>query len=167
MFQARLLLLSLSNNLLLAGLLNDTNSNSLFHISDSESSKRWEFFVSFNAKWLVWNQFDQSSFTVLEGFWFFFNNLTSSLIDLGQQFVKSASNVSSVAINNWRVSLTDLILVVHNDNLSSESFDFSCWFVIHVRGNITLLESFSFNTSNVESNIVTWTSFWELFVMHL
>jgi len=64
------------------GLLNDTDSDGLLHVSDSESSERWEFSESFNNHWLGGNHLDDGGITGLDVFWELFSNLTSSLVHL-------------------------------------------------------------------------------------
>jgi len=53
----------LSSVFLLDDFLDNTDGNSLFHISDGESSKRWVLIEGFNAHWFLWNQSDHSSIT--------------------------------------------------------------------------------------------------------
>ena len=63
------LLSSLGNLTGLVGLLNsldDTNSNGLSHVSDSESTQWWVVGESFNTHWLGWDHLDDSSVTRLD-----------------------------------------------------------------------------------------------------
>lgn len=56
--------------------------------------------------------------------------------------------------------------VIKNDDLSQESNSFSRWVSFRVRGNISSFKFFDGNVFNIETNIVSWNSFGELFVMH-
>jgi hypothetical protein len=56
--------------------------------------------------------------------------------------------------------------VVKNDNLSKESFGGSGGVSLGVRGNVSSFDFLNSDIFNVETNIVSWNSFSELFVMH-
>jgi hypothetical protein len=58
--------------LLSGDLLDDTDGNSLSHITDSETSKWWVFGEGFNAQWLGWDELDDGSITGLDVLWFLF-----------------------------------------------------------------------------------------------
>ena len=112
---------------LLVNLLNDTDGNSLFHISDGESTKRWVILEVFNAHWFGWQQFNHSSITSLDKFWVVLKGFTSSSVDLGDKGLEFTGSVGGVAIKDWGVSSSDLVGVVKNDNLSGEVSAFSGW----------------------------------------
>jgi len=72
-----------------------------------------------------------------------------------------------MAIKYWSVAVHDLTWMVHNDDLSFEKFSIHGWGVLGIGGNITSLDISDRKILNVESNIVTWNSFFDLLVMHL
>jgi hypothetical protein len=56
--------------------------------------------------------------------------------------------------------------VIQDNNLGQERFSFSGWFSVGFRGNISSFDFFDSNIFDIETNIVSWNSFSELFVMH-
>jgi len=48
------------SSIFLFGLLDDTNSDSLLHVSDGESSEWWEGSESFDNHWLGWGHSDDT-----------------------------------------------------------------------------------------------------------
>jgi len=80
------------------GFLDDTDSDSLFHVSDSESSEWWVIRENFTAHWFRWDQSNHSGIIGFNEFWFFFKFFTRSSIDFAVEFVEFTSDVSSVAI---------------------------------------------------------------------
>jgi hypothetical protein len=74
--------------------------------------------------------------------------------------------MGSVAIQDWGISVLDLTGVVHDDDLSQESFSFSWWIVLGISANISSFDILDGKTFNVESDVVSGNSFWDGFVMH-
>ena len=89
--------------------------------------------------------------------------------------------MSSVAIQNWRVAVSDLTGVVQDDNLdkvikessrsndeylSSEGLSASSRVVLGVRGNITSSNILNGDVLDVEANVVTRESLRERLVVH-
>jgi len=56
--------------------------------------------------------------------------------------------------------------MIHNDNLSLEGFDLSRRSILGIRSNISSLDILNRNVLHVESYIISWNSFRQLFVMH-
>ena len=157
---------NLSGLFLLVDLLDDTDGNSLFHISDGESSEGWELVELFNSHWLLWDESHNAGVTGLDELWFWLVDLSSSSVDLSFQFFEFAGDVSSVAIQHWGVTLLDLSWMVEDDDLGQEVVGVLGWVVLGVRGNISSLQVLDGQVLDVESNIVSWFGFWEGFVMH-
>jgi len=120
----------------------------------------------FNTHWLGWNHLDDGSITRLDKLWRVFKFLTRTTINLFDEFSKLASNVSSVAIKNWRVSGSDLSRVVENDDLSIEGGSFLGWVVLGVGTDHTTTDILDGNVLDVESDIVSWNTLFEGFVVH-
>lgn len=125
---------------LLGGALDDSDGNGLFHISDGESSEGRIFSETLAAEGLAGLHNDKGRVSVLDEFGFLLGGFTSSSVNLGLDFVELASNVGSVAVQNWSVSVLDLSWVVHDDDLSEESLDFSWGIVLGVSSNVSSLD---------------------------
>jgi len=74
--------------------------------------------------------------------------------------------MGGVAIQDGGISALDLTGVIKNDNLSEERKSGSGRVFFGVRGNISSFDFFDGNIFNIESDIVSWDGFSELFVMH-
>merc|ERR1719408_936030 len=104
-----------SSSCLLFDFLDDTDSDSLLHVSDSESSEWWELRESLDDHWLGWGKSDDGGITGLDGFGEFLGNLTSYLVHLVLDLSELAGNMGGVAIEDWRVTVHDLTWMVHDD----------------------------------------------------
>ena len=106
-------------DLFLLNSLDDTDGNGLSHISDGESAKGSVLGEGLDAHGLGWNHLDDGGVTRLDLLGEVFHLLTGSSIDLLKEFLELAGNVSSVAIQNWGVAVSDLTGVVQDDNLNN------------------------------------------------
>jgi len=125
---------------LLEGLLDDTDGDGLFHVSDCESSEWWEFIESLDNHCLGWDHSNNAGITCLEVFWEFFSNLTSSLVHFVFDFSEFACNMACVAIEHWSVTIADLTWMVHDDNLGLEVFSILSWDVFVIGSDVTSLD---------------------------
>jgi hypothetical protein len=100
--------------------LDHTNSNSLSHITDGETSEGRIISEGLNTHWLGWNHLDDGSITRLDEFRAVLNGFTGTTINLLQDLSELAGNVGSVAVENWGVSGTNLTGVVQDNDLSVE-----------------------------------------------
>lgn len=162
-----------SRSLLLGGLgfslvdlLDNTDGNGLLHVSDGESTEWWVFGESFDTHGLLWDQNDHSGIVGLYEFWFFFDDLTGSSIDLGKDVGEFTSNMGGMAIQDWGITVLDLTWMVKNDDLSGEVNGFLGWVVLEVGTDVTSLDVLNGDVLDVETDVVTWDGFWEHFVMH-
>ena len=163
-----LLLITLTGGLLLLlDLLDDTDSDGLLHVSDSESTEWWEGGESLDDHWLGWGKLDDGGITRLDRLGELLSDLTSSLVHLVLDFSELAGNVGGVAVKNWRVTVHDLTWMVHNDNLSLEELGIGSWVVLGIGGNETSLDILDGETLDVEANVVSWNGLSDLLVMHL
>jgi hypothetical protein len=108
---------------LLVGFLNrldNTNSNGLTHITDSETSERGVVGEGLNTHGLGWNHLNDGSITRLDELGGVLNGLSGTTINLLQDLRELAGNVGSVAIQDWCVTSTNLTRVVKDDNLGVE-----------------------------------------------
>jgi len=81
-------------------------------------------------------------------------------------FLEFDGNVGSVTIQNGSVSVLNGTGVVKNDNLGQEGFSFSGGVSLGIRGDVSSFNFFNGNVFNVESDVVSWNGFSELFVVH-
>jgi len=147
--------------------LDDTDSNGSLHVSDSESTKRWEVGEGLNAHWLGWLDLDDGTVGGLDELGVLLKDFTVSSVDLLLDDVELASDVSGMAIEDWGVTVSDLTWVTKDDNLSIEGFALGGSVDLSVRCDITSFELLDRDVLDVESNVVTWDGLWELGVMHL
>lgn len=158
------------NSLLLGFLLfdglDDTDGNGLLHISDGESTEGRVLLEGFNAHGLGGEKLDHSAVTRLDGLGFFFEDLTSSSVDLGLDDLELAGNMGSVTIEDGAVTVGDLTGMVKDDNLSEEVDSFLGGVVLGIRADVTSSDILDGDTLDVETNVVTGNSFGEGFVMH-
>lgn len=112
--------------------LDDSDGNSLSHISDGESSKWSVLGKWFDAHWLGWQHLDDGGITGFDLWWIIFNLLSGSSIDFLDHLVESASDMSGMAIQDWSVTFLDFTGVVQDDNLGVESFGRESWVFLAV-----------------------------------
>ena len=101
---------SLGDLALLVRLLNrldDTDSNSLSHVTDSETTKRRIVSEGLNTHRLGWNHLNDGSITGLDELGSVLNGFTSTTVNLLQDFRELAGNVGSVAVKHWGVTSTN------------------------------------------------------------
>jgi len=72
-----------------------------------------------------------------------------------------------VAIQNWSVSGTDLTWVVEDDNLGVEGVAALRWVVLGVTADVSSSDFLDRDVLDVETNVVSWNTLNELFVVHL
>jgi hypothetical protein len=75
--------------------------------------------------------------------------------------------MGSMAIEDGGISVFNLSWVVHDDDLSEESFSFSGRVTLEVTANVSSLDVLDGETFYVESNVVSGNSFRDGLVMHL
>ena len=103
-----ILLGSSSGSLLRHDGLDDTDSNGLLHVTDSETAKRRVLHERLNAQRLRRDNEDKSGVTVLDVLRLSLELLARPAVKLLQQLVELARNVRRVAVKDRRVALPDL-----------------------------------------------------------
>jgi len=139
----------------------------LTHVSDGESTKRWVIGKGLNAHWLGRDHLYDGSITGLDELGEVLNGFTSSSVDLLEDGVELACNVCSVAVENWRVSVSDLSRVVEDNDLGSEGSSLLGRVVLGVTADVSSSDILDGNVLDVETNVVTWETSLELLVVHL
>lgn len=100
--------------------LDDTDSNGLAHVTDGETTERGVVSEGLNAHGLGGHHLDDGSVTRLDELGAVLNRLSGTAVDLLEELGELASNVGSVAIENWGVTSTNLTGVVQDDDLGVE-----------------------------------------------
>lgn len=153
----------------LLGLLNgldDTDSNGLPHVTDSETTERRILVVGLNAHGLAGDELDDGGITRLDKLGRVFERLASSAIDLLLELGELASNVGSVAIEDRSVASTDLTRVVEDDDLGGEGGGLLGGVVLGVRGDVATANVLDGDVLDVEADVVTGVTLCELLVVH-
>ena len=124
----------------LVGLINgldDTDGNSLSHVTDGETTKGWVLVVGLDAHRLARHKLDDASITRLDELGVSFDCLTRTTVNFLKELSELASNVSSVAIKHWSVTSTDLTRVVKDDDLGVEGCGLLGRVVLRVGSNVS------------------------------
>jgi len=146
--------------------LDNTDSDGLTHVTDSETAEWWVVSESLNAHRLGWDHLDDGGITRLDELGGGLGRLSGTAIDLLEELRELAGNVGSVAIQDWSVSSTDLARVVENNDLSIEGLGTLWWIVLGVTSDVTTTDFLDGDVLDVEANIVTWETLGKLLVMH-
>lgn len=147
--------------------LDDTDSDGLTHVTDSETSKWWVLGEGLDAHWLAWNHLDDGGVTRLDELWRILDGLASTAIDLLEELSKLAGNVCSVAIQDWSVASTNLTWVVQDNDLGVEAVASLWWIVLGVTSDVATTDLLDRDVLDVEANVVTWKTLDKLLVVHL
>jgi len=146
--------------------LDDTDSDSLSHVTDGKSTKRWVVSEGLNAHRLGRNHLDNGGITGLDELGGGFNRLASSSVDLLEELGELAGDVGSVAVQDWSVAGTDLAWVVKDDDLGVEGVAALWWVVLGVTADVASADFLDRDVLDVETDVVTWDTLGELFVVH-
>ena len=136
------------------------------HVTNGETSKRWEVRESFHAHGLRWHQFDDGGISGFDGFGISFYGFTSTTINLLLDFVELASNMSGVAIQDRRVAIANLTGMVQDNDLSGEVLGGECRLVLGVGCDVSSLDVLNGDVLDVEANVVSGNGLGEGFVVH-
>ncbi|GAO48339.1 hypothetical protein G7K_2513-t1 [Saitoella complicata NRRL Y-17804] len=153
-----------------SGLLNgldDTDSDGLTHVTDSETTEGRVLSESLNTHGLGGNHLDDSSITRLDELGVVLHSLTGTAVDLLQELRELASNVSGVAVEDGSVTSTDLSRVVQDDNLSIERSGTHGGVVLGVTADVTTTDLLNGNVLDVKTDVVTGDTLDKLLVVHL
>jgi hypothetical protein len=172
--RARLLLASLDSSLgdlaSLVGLddgLDDTNSDGLTHVTDSEATERGVVSEGLNAHGLGGHHLDDGSVTRLNELGGGLGRLAGTAVDLLEELRELAGNVGSVAIKDWCVTGTDLTRVVEDNDLGVEGLGTLGGVVLGVTGNVATTDLLDGDVLDVEADVVTGNTLDKLLVVHL
>jgi len=152
---------------LLDNFLDDTDGDGLLHITDGEAAERSILGEFFDDHGLLGDELDHGGITGLDAGWVLFSGLTGTLVNLGLNDVELASDVAGVAIEDWRVSVSDFTGVVHDDDLGGEVLSVGSGVVLGVRCDVASLDILDGQVLDVETNVVAWNGLLDLLVVHL
>jgi hypothetical protein len=108
--------------LLLRDLLDDADSNCLLHVTDGKATERRVGGEHLDDHGLLGDKLNHGGIAGLDVVGLFLHNFTGTLVDLRADLGELAGNVSSVAIKDGSVTVSDLTGVVKHDDLSDEHF---------------------------------------------
>lgn len=147
--------------------LDDTDSDGLTHVTDGETTKRRVVSEGLNAHGLGGNHLDDGGITRLDELGGVLNRLAGTAVDLLEELGELASNVGSVAVEDWCVTGTDLTGVVEDDDLGVEGLGTLGGVVLGVTGNVATTDLLDGDVLDVEANVVTGDTLDKLLVVHL
>jgi hypothetical protein len=139
----------------------------LSHITDGETTQWWVVSERLNAHGLGGNELDDGGITRLDVLGSLLEFLSRTSVDLSLDVGELASNVSSVAIEHWSVTVVDLSRVVKDDDLGSEVSGFDWGIVLRVTSNITTTNVLDGDVLDVETDVVARDGLDQSSVMHL
>jgi hypothetical protein len=147
--------------------LDDTDSDSLSHVTDSESAKRRVGREILDNHGLGGDEGHHAGISVLDELGVGLHGFTGTSVNLLVNVLELGSNVGSVAIKDGGVSVLDLTGVRHDDHLGSEVLSTHGRVISIVGSNISSLDLLDRNVLAIESDIVTGGGLGERLVMHL
>ena len=137
------------------------------HVTDGETTERWVLGEGLNTHGLRWHHLDDGSVTRLDELGCVFDGLSGTTVNLLEKLGELASNVGSVAVEDWGVTSTDLTRVVEDDDLGVEGLGTLGGVVLGVTGNVTTTDLLDGDVLDVEADVVTGDTLGELLVVHL
>ncbi len=136
------------------------------HVTDGETTERRVVGEGLNTHRLAGNHLDDGSITGLDELGVVLNGLSGTTIDLLEELGELAGNVGGVAIQDRSVASTNLTRVVKNDDLGVEGVGTLGWVVLGVTADVSTTNLLDGDVLDVESDVVTWDTLDELFVVH-
>ena len=125
------------------------------HVTDSETTQWGEVREGFDAHGLGGNQGNHGSITRFDELGVLFGSFAGTtiafLLDLGE----FAGNMGGVAIQDWRVTVSDLTGVVQHDDLGEEVGGSLGWVRLRVSGDESTTQFLDRDVLDVETNVVT------------
>jgi len=147
--------------------LDNTNGDGLPHITDSEPSKGRVLLVRLDTHGLGGDKLDDGGVTRLQELGAGLHDLSGSSVDLLDELTELAGNVGGVAVEDGRVSGTDLTGVVQDDDLGVEGSGLLGGVVLGVGADVSSSDVLDGNVLDVESDVVTGVTLGDLLVVHL
>lgn len=143
----------------------DTDTDGLTHVTDSETGKRSVHGFGFDDERLGRDETSNEGFTGLGTNRFLLDGLEGLTVELPEEFFEAAGNVGGVAIEDWGVTAVDFTRVTHDDDTSGEVSSFESRVVVLVGDDHTTGEVLG-SELDVETDVVTRVSSSDGFVVH-
>ena len=147
--------------------LDDTDGDSLAHVTDGETAQGRVVGESLNAHGLGGNHLDDGGVTRLDELGVVLNGLAGTAVNLLKDLGELARNVGSVAVEDGGVAGADLTGVVEDNDLGVERSSAGGGVVLGVRGDVATADVLDGDVLHVEANVVTGETLGELLVVHL
>jgi len=147
--------------------LDDTDGDGLTHVTDGETAERRVLGEGLNTHGLGRHHLDDGSITRLDELGGVLNGLAGTAVDLLEELGELAGNVGGVAIQDGRVTGTDLTRVVEDDDLGIEGVATLGRVVLGVTSNVATTDLLDGDVLDVEADVVTGETLSELLVVHL
>jgi hypothetical protein len=152
--------------LLLGDGLDDTDSDSLSHVTDSKAAQRRIVVEGLDNHGLGGLQGDHACITALDELRVGLHGLAGTAIHFLVDVLELGGNVAGVAIQDRGVSVLDLSGVGHDDDLSNKVLAALGRIISSVGSDVSTLQVLDGNVLAVKANVVTRHSFLELLVVH-
>merc|ERR1712072_322836 len=156
----------LTSDFLLFNSLDDTDSNSLSHVTNGKTSEWLVVGESFDAHWFLWGKDGDGGISRFDELGVVFKFPTRTTINLLLKFRELAGNVSCVAIEDRCVSSVNLSRVVQDDDLGGEVGSGLWWIVLGISSNVSSLDFLDRDVLDVETNVVSWQSLVHRLMVH-
>jgi hypothetical protein len=147
--------------------LDDTDSDGLTHVADSETTERWVVGEGLDTHWLGRNHLDDGSIARLDELGVVLDGLAGTAVDLLEELGELAGDVGGVAVENWSVTGTNLTWVVEDDDLGVKGLGTLWRVLLGVTGNVATTNLLHGDVLDVEADVVTWKTLDKLLVVHL
>ena len=132
-----------------------------------ESTQGRVLLVRLDTHGLGGDKLDDGGVTRLQELGAGLHDLSGSPVDLLDEFTELAGNVGGVAVEDGRVSGTDLTGVVQDDDLGVERSGLLGGVVLGVGADVSSSDVLDGNVLDVESDVVTGETLGDLLVVHL
>jgi hypothetical protein len=147
--------------------LDHTNSDGLTHVTDGETSERGVVSEGLHAHGLGGNHLDDGGVTRLDELGARLDRLAGTAVNLLKKLRELASNVGGVAVEDGRVTGTNLTGVVEDDDLCVEAVAALGGVLLGVTSDVATTDLLNGNVLDVEANVVTGKTLGKLLVVHL
>ena len=137
------------------------------HVTDGETTQGRILSESLDAHRLGRNHLNNASIARLDELGVVLDRFTGTAIDLLEELTELAGDVGGVAVEDGRVTSTDLTRVVEDDDLGGEGGSTLRGVVLGVTGDVATTDLLDGDVLHVETNVVAGKTLLELLVVHL
>jgi len=145
----------------------DTDSDSLSHITDGETAERRILREGLDAQRLGGDQLSHHGLSVLDEIGVLTEDLSGTLVNLSHDLLELAGNMGSVAIQHRAVTRADTRGVVHDDDLGLEGLSLGGRIVLGVSAHVSTVDILDGNVLHVETDVISGHGLGDGLVVHL